>query len=134
MCCDSSQRKCDRGFSLLEVMIAMACVGLLLTTIYNMSVSLTRKQAEAWMSYENTAMARALLDEFVTTYPQMPTSGNYKSKWDWRITEEMQPASETTEFDNNIELIRVTVEVRRVGAVQDPFYSSVVVSRRNGGL
>ena len=121
-----------QGFTLLETMIAMACLGIVLGSIYSLSTNLTRKQLEAKTEYELTMMARALLDEYVVTFPLMPTSGVYKDTWDWVIVENPQDVLEPTMHDHHFDFVAVSVHVKRRGSNQEAQEYYTVVARRGG--
>ena len=131
---DRSQRSRTAGFTLLEAMLAFAMLGMVLAATYNLSVRAMRHQIEAGEDYELTAMARALLDEYVLTYPAMPTSGTYKDVWEWWIAEAQQPVLDATEYDHYFEFVRITALVKKKSSTSAPLELSTVVARRAPGI
>jgi len=127
-------RSRSAGFTLLEAMLAFAMLGMVLTATYSLSIRSMRQQIEARQDYELTAMARALLDEYVLTYPVMPTSGTYKDVWDWRIIEAPQDVLEPTDYDYYFEFVRITALVRKKTFDSAPIELSTVVARRAPGI
>ncbi len=131
---DRPSRSRTGGFTLLEVMLAFAMLGMVLAATYSLSVRSMRQQIEARQDYELTAMARALLDEYVLTYPAMPTSGTYKDTWDWRITEAPQDVLEPTDYDYYFEFVRITALVKKKMSDSAPIELSTAVARRAPGI
>ena len=132
-CGNSTARRFRRGFTTLEAMISVALLGMFLVTAYEISARITRHQADAVVGFQDIAMARAVLDEYSVTYPEMLPSGTYKDTWEWKITETPQPALEPSEYDDLFEFIRVTVEIRRRHSERDPVHYFKVVSKRRQG-
>ena len=115
---DLRQRTQSRGFTLLEAMVAMALLGIVLTTVYSVSANFTRRQADARNEYELTMMARALLDEYRITYPEMATSGVYKGTWEWWISEQPQAVLEPTPYDSHFQFVKISVKIKRKQSTQ----------------
>ena len=115
-------------------MLAFAMLGMVLAVTYSLSVRSMRQQIEVREEYELTAMARALLDEYVLTYPAMPTSGIYKDAWVWRITEAPQDVLEPTDYDYYFEFVRITALVKKKTSNSVPLELSTVVARRAPGI
>lgn len=115
-------------------MLAFAMLGVVLVTTYSLSVRSIRQQIEARQGYELIEMARAVLDEYVLTYPEMRTSGSYKDTWDWQITEERQEALESTDYDYYFEFVRITAFVKRKASKNEPVELSTIVARRAPGI
>jgi len=122
------------GFTLLEAMLAFTMLGMVLATTYSLSVRSMRQQIDARQQYELTAMAHAVLTEYILTYPAMPTSGTYKNMWDWKITETPQGVLEPTDFDHYFEFVRVTAYVTEKASQVNPFELSTVMARRAPGI
>lgn len=108
----------------------MACVGLVIVTLYNTTSRLSRKQSDALRDYEQTLLARALLDEYRATYPLMPSYGTYKDTWDWQITEQPQNVLKPTRFDHHFELVLLTAVVSNLGSQKRSVAVNTVVARR----
>lgn len=134
MLSDRLSRSHSAGFTLLEAMLAFAMLGMVLAATYSLSVRSMRQQIEVRQDYELTAMARAILDEYVLTYPTMPTSGTYKDVWDWQITEAPQDVLEPTDYDYYFEFVRITALVEKKRSDSAPIELSTVVARRAPGI
>ena len=122
------------GFTLLEAMLAFAVLGMVLATTYTISVRSIRQQMEARQDYDLTIMARAILDEYVQTYPQMQKSGTYKNTWDWQISEEPQEVLVRTDYDYYYRFIRITVRVEKKETGGKAYSLFTVIARRAPGI
>ena len=123
-----SKRSQTRGFILLDAMVAFAVLSILLVAVYTITTRSFSQQAEGYRIHEETLLARALLDEYVTTYPSMTRSGTYMRQWAWSVHEETEQALIPTETDHLFRFIRITVEVVPVGAQRDPTTLSQVIA------
>lgn len=118
------------GFSLLEALIAMSLLSFVLGITYTVALRSIQQQNSARVNYELLAMARAVLDEYVATYPTTPMSGSYKGTWVWRITEtKIDPVLES-EFNRFYQFVDIEIEVSRDGLNETSQSLSQVVSRR----
>lgn len=130
---DAPSRGKTRGFSLLEAVLSFAVLGIVLGATYTLSTRSMRHQINAQKDYEQTIMARALLDEYVLTYPAMPNSGVYKNVWQWRIVESPYRPSVPTSQDVFFEYVTVTARTSRIDAPSRSVELSTVVARRAPG-
>lgn len=103
---------------------------MVLATTYRLSISNVRQQVETKQEYQLAKMARALLDEYVVTYPTMSKTGIYKNMWSWRISETPQEVLEPTDYDHYFSFVRITVEVTPQEGTGQPLSLSTVVARR----
>ena len=118
------------GFTLFEVLLALAAIALVLSAGYQIaSWSLTAKVA-AERRYEMTAMGRAILDEYVVTYPAMEPSGLYADTWQWGVTEQLVEPLVPTEMDRHFKFREVTVTVSDLRTDLPPVILTTVVARR----
>lgn len=124
------KRRRNLGFSLLETMIAFAVLSMVLVAVFNVSSRLLGQQSDAKIDYENAAMAKFLLDEYVVTFPDFPASGTYKGKWHWRILETEEQVQQKTEFDHYFDFVRVTTEVTNNIDNKEPYRLFTVIARR----
>ncbi|WP_411053000.1 hypothetical protein [Tritonibacter sp. SIMBA_163] len=111
-------------------MIAFAVLSMLLVGVYTIVTRSFSQQAGAYRTHEEMLLARALLEEYVTTYPSMTRSGTYKRQWAWSVREEAEQALMPTEADHLFRFIRVTVEVLPVDAQRAPTTLSQVIARK----
>lgn len=118
------------GFTILEAMLAFAVLGIVLASVYTISIRSFRHQTDALSDYELSAMARAVLDEYVVTYPAMESSGTYEDRWSWIISEEPQPPLKPTSLDQHFSFVKITASVWVVETDNRPHELSTVVARR----
>lgn len=128
------QRASTAGSILLEAMLAFVVLGMVLTATYSLSVRSMKQQIQARQDYDLTAMAQAILDEYVITYATMPKVGTYKDTWDWRITEASQEVLEPTDYDYYFQFVRITVIVKKKVSNEKSLALSTVVARRGPGI
>lgn len=122
------------GFSLLETILAFSILGVVLVSVYSVIFGGFKRQALAETQYELTMMARARLDEYVATFPEMPQQGVYKDTWVWTITEERIEGLKPTSMDAYFEFFEIKAEVRLVASDQGTSQTlSTVVARRGPG-
>ena len=112
----------------------MAAVSVVLVSVYSVSAGLMDRQAKAQRDLELAQVARALLDEYVVTFPQSDTSGTYKDTWDWLIRETPYVPEHKTEHDHLFRFVEVTAEVKRSGSTRAPYALSTIVARRAPGI
>lgn len=128
---DIARRKKRRGFTLLEVVVALALLGMVLGSAYTISVNGFRQQDSALRDLERAVVARALLDEYSVTWPQMSTEGVYRGRWVWAITESSRPGLQPTELDRYFDFREVAVTVHRVGSENAGTTLTTVLARRS---
>jgi len=122
-----------KGFMLLETLVALSCIGMVLIAVYSISSRQSQNQADARMDLELSMMARALLDEFSTTYPEMATSGVYKETWKWEITEKPQNTLTSTDQDHHFEFVDIRLSLSRIGSARNAQSFGIVTARRKPG-
>ncbi len=127
---EKNRRSLVAGFTLLEAIMSLALVGVILGTIYNLSIRSLRVQVEAQQEHELAQMAKAVLDEYLLTYPRMASTGTYKNTWRWQIEERAEPYLEQPANDRVFEIIRVTVRVTRTEGTSEPFEMFTVTARK----
>lgn len=128
---DPTDRNNRSGFTLLESVLAFAALAIVLTSLYTLTAGAFQRQIEAEADFESAAMARAVLEEYVATYPAMPKVGTYADRWDWQISETPADGLRPTRMDKYFAFIRITAEVRRTGAEgETPYSLSTIVARR----
>ena len=130
----NARRTPTRGFTLLESMLAFAVLGMVLAATYSLSVRSMVQQTKARQGYELTTMARAILDEYVLTYPKMSTSGTYKNTWEWHITEELQEVLEPTKYDHYFRFVKITAWVQKKITGEVTYELFTVIARRAPGV
>ncbi|MDA7425613.1 prepilin-type N-terminal cleavage/methylation domain-containing protein [Thalassococcus lentus] len=131
---DSQPRSNNRGFSLLETLLSMAAVSVVLVSVYSVSAGLIDRQAAAQRDLELAQVARALLDEYVVTFPLSDTAGTYKGTWDWFIREKPYVPDHKTEQDHLFRFVEVTAQVNRSGSTRAPYVLSTILARRAPGI
>ena len=123
------------GFSLLETILAFSILVVVLISIYSVVFGGFKRQTLAETQYELTMMARAVLDEYVVTYPEMPREGIYKDMWVWTITEERVEGLRPTSMDAYFEFFEIKAQVGLADAPQGTMQTlSTIVARRGPGL
>ncbi|WP_282092530.1 PulJ/GspJ family protein [Epibacterium ulvae] len=123
-------RSSNAGLTLLEVMLAFAIMGMVLATSYSLSIRLMSQQISTQEEYELSVVARAVLEEYILTYPKMPMFGSYENTWDWRIEEKPQEVLEPTDYDYYFEFIHITAQIRKRNSNTRNLGLSTVVARR----
>ena len=104
-------RKKTAGFTLFEAVLTMAGLSIMLVGIYIFLFKAFERQLAAQQDYELASMARAILDEYVATYPNMPRTGIYREAWAWEVSEaEVQPL-QPSELNKYFRFIEVTSHV-----------------------
>lgn len=105
------KRKAQAGFTLLEAMLSFSIAAFVLTGVYTLSIQSLGRKADSASLYERTAFARAILDEYIVTYPEMANSGSYHGHWNWRIIESEATPVLQSDFDAYFKFIKITAEV-----------------------
>jgi prepilin-type N-terminal cleavage/methylation domain-containing protein len=129
-------RRCNSraGFTLLECMVAFAAASIILVVSISVIVEGLSKQAAGEREVLALALARALLDEYVHTYPLMASSGVYSEKWAWYIEEKRVRGLRETMLDERFEFVEVTSFVSLFGSPGETAFSlSAVVARAQAG-
>lgn len=108
-----SKRHRNSGFTLLETLLALACAAIVLGAFYALTIQSSRSLQSAKQTYELSEVARAMLDEYIVTYPMMESKGNYGARWDWYVDERAYVPDHQTSQDHHFEFVEVTVTVSR---------------------
>ena len=111
-------------------MVAFGILGMMLAAAYTTSVRSLRAQNSAIQQHQMTTMARAILDEYIVTYPSMASQGTYKGVWKWSVEEQAATVLETTQYDRFFQFVRVTATVANATSETEPVSLSTVVARR----
>ena len=127
-----SDRRLQHGFTLLETLMALAVTSLILGAFYALTLQSSRGQSQAILTYEQSEFARALLDEYITTYPQMATTGNYMDTWTWQIREQPYTTEHQTSQDMYFDFVEVTARIATNGEAAESYRLSRIVARRGG--
>ena len=116
-----------QGFALLETLIAFLIATLFIILSYQAIVLNSTRQHRALQEYWQSEMGRAVLEEYVGSYPYAEKSGIFQDHWVWTITEvSVQPLVAST-FDRQIEYSEIMVSVWPTNAPTDvDRYSTVV--------
>ena len=101
-----------RGFTLIEVMIAFAILGLSLSSLYGVFAgSLSRMRRDAQLA-EGTLLAQSLLSRAGLEFPALQES--YQGEWEgynYQLTQHWMDTSDNSA--RTPQLLRVTARVRR---------------------
>ena len=124
------KRTSERGYILLDTLVAFAVLSFVLVTVFEVSTRAGRQQAKAHSEYQRTSLARAILEEYTIVHSDMPGSGQYKGRWKWIVTEAHEPVLLTTEIDHLFRFTRVSVEVSELGEADSLTVISTVVAQR----
>ncbi|WP_425339668.1 type II secretion system protein [Parasedimentitalea huanghaiensis] len=126
-----THRSRSSGFTLLEAMLAMAILGMVLAGIFTVTSRSLSQLGLATRELNDSEMARALLDEYLGTYPEMPASGTYQGAWSWQVREEQTIGLQPSQMDESISFIRVTVTVERLNSrLATPLSLTATTARR----
>lgn len=124
-------RNPKHGFSLLETMLATAILSLVLGATYTLVGRTLNAQAVASQTYQMTSLARAILDEYTVTYPDLDRVGTYRNHWKWQIEEQKHAPLAATEFDRFFEFVEISVSIVPLNSrSQTPVELSTVIARR----
>ena len=127
----SPRRHQQRGFTLLETLLAFAIVGLVLGGSYSLSIRSATKLNTTKERYLATEFARSLLDEFIYTTAPPAGTGRYKNVWDWEISSAQVPGLRTTALDPHFAFYEVTAKITRTNSPDlDPIVLKRVAARR----
>jgi len=105
-------------------------LGVALASVYAVAFNILDQQTKTRLVAERTAFARAMLDEYVATWPDTPQSGVYADIWEWRIEERPQPRLTPTALDRYFDFQKLTITVRDSGGESN---LSTVIARRVEG-
>lgn len=108
----------SRGFSLIEVLVAMAIMGLALTVLYQSSSSATRNARVASEYAEALALAESMLDAFSTQLSIGKQESGRFGEFDWIAIAEVPQADETQNVPAEAvttSLVQVTLTVTWAG-------------------
>lgn len=108
-----SKRHRNSGFTLLETLLALACAAIVFGAFYALTIQSSRSLQSAKHTYELSEVARAILDEYIVTYPRMETKGSYDARWDWYVEERAYVPDQQTSQDHHFEFVGITVTVSR---------------------
>ncbi|MEX0301155.1 MAG: prepilin-type N-terminal cleavage/methylation domain-containing protein [Leisingera sp.] len=123
---NSVLRHRERGFTLLETVLAFAVLGMVLSGLYTVSARSTRQLADARNTFLAGEFAQSMLEQYILTTPPPPSSGTYKRTWDWQISEQQVSGLQPTSLDKHFAFYEVSVVVTRHGLPDSP---SAVLSR-----
>lgn len=123
-------RSAQSGLTMIEAMLAFVILVMVLVAAYGLIARNMTVQSSAKARYEMTAMARAVLDEYVVTYPRMEAEGTYGDFWQWSVTEELAPRLMDTDMDRYFRFLKITVTVSENDSDRPPVTLSTVLARR----
>jgi len=130
---NSQKRNSRFGFTLLETMISLGVLGLVLAASYSIATRSMVAQSRTDTAHLEAAMARAILEEYIVTYPLLGQNGIYQNKWHWSVSEAVQPPITSTNFDRYFDLIKITATVVEQENRSPSYSLSTVVTRRAEG-
>ncbi|WP_299749688.1 type II secretion system protein [uncultured Tateyamaria sp.] len=119
------------GFTLLESMAAFAISAIALVALIAIVTQSVGGQATSTRQYADASFARAILEEYIVTYPRLPRKGMYKQVWQWTIIERPAERLRVSQFDSDFDLVEVAVRVTRVELPTSAFTLKRVVARRS---
>ncbi|WP_082015894.1 type II secretion system protein [Leisingera sp. ANG-M7] len=126
-------RHWQRGFTLLETVLAFAVLGMVLSGLYTVSARSAGRLADARNTYLASEFARSMLDQYILATPPPSSSGTYRQTWDWEITEQRLGGLQPSSLDKHFAFYEVSVVVTRHGLSDTrPAVLSRTVARKAG--
>lgn len=127
------RRRRDKGFSLLEVLVALAVASLALGVLFQSSSVIVRALAKSEEALTSVLVAQNLLAGLGTGHPIAPGTiqGRTDEDISWRLSIKSAPGSPSLEGDGRswVELLQVEVEVKAGGVAGVPFRLSTLRMR-----
>lgn len=120
----------NRGVLLIEALIAIALlssvvVAGLVTLFYAARVDSNRRSL-TWLA----EFARSKTDEYIVTYPSVPSSGTVDGKWSWKIEESRVWPDGKSRFDRDIALYELAIRVWNEGRPAQIYEDATIMARR----
>lgn len=127
----SNQRDKKQGFTLLETLIAFAIGSLVIVAGFGVVAQASNRQAQVKNRFELTRFARATLTEYAVTYPMVAVSGVYADKWQWKISEKVQPQPDLKSIGMFVDYVQIFITVSNIHQpLTDPVSMTTAVVRR----
>lgn len=107
----SEARRPDAGFTLFETLLAFAMFAGLAGVVALAVFDMVDRQGRMAARIEADEAARALLTEYVETWPAMVEEGTYRDRWRWRIEEVALPREDLRDVGLTLDVIRVEIAI-----------------------
>lgn len=105
------KREPDAGFTLLESLLAIVLAALILGSVYSSTSRALKMQADAVAKHEMKLVARAVMDEYLVTYPSTDRPSALGDLWSWTITERAINPEQPSPDDKFFDYFKVAVTV-----------------------
>jgi len=112
-------------------MLSLAILGMVLAGVFTAASQSMAQLSLAQRNLSDSEMARALIEEYLVTFPAMASSGTYQETWQWQMKEEPANGLSLTTENETIKFVKITAAVERLNFAQTrPFSLSVITARR----
>jgi general secretion pathway protein I len=115
-----AEQEGEGGFTLVEVIVALAILALSATVLFNVISNALQREAQAQSTAEAVSLAQSLLARVGTELPLAvgETAGAVERRFQWRLhTEEYGPTSDRQQWP--VAAYQISVEVRWRDGAQD---------------
>ncbi|SMX38160.1 hypothetical protein [Octadecabacter ascidiaceicola] len=114
-------RHSDSGYTLLETLLALACVALIGIPILTIFGSVGRISSTSQVQLEQIEFARSLVEEVRVTRDRTPRHETYKGRYQIELSFQEQAIPENNRYAPVLALYQMTVTVDDLTSATQPF-------------
>lgn len=104
-------RHSKAGYTLLETLLALACLALIGIPILTVFGAVSRLESASETVLEQTEFARSLIEEVTVTRSHLSESGLFGDRFAYEIVFTPEPLPQENQFGTALDLYRVSVVV-----------------------